>query len=89
MDKLKIPYPIVVEGRYDKSTLSSIVKGHIIPTDGFGIFKKSEKAALLRRLANITPIIVLTDSDKAGQVIRNHLNAILPKDRKSGPAPKA
>lgn len=80
-EKLKIPYPIVVEGRYDKTTLSSLVEGHIIPTDGFGIFKKAEKAALLRRLAERSPIIVLTDSDGAGQVIRNHLNGILPKDK--------
>ena len=81
MEKLKIPYPIVVEGRYDKATLSGIVTGHIIPTNGFGIFKKAEKTALLRRLAEISPIIVLTDSDSAGQVIRNHLNTVLPKDR--------
>ena len=81
MEKLSIPYPIVVEGRYDKALLAGIVNGHIIPTDGFCIFKKAEKAALLRRLAELSPIIVLTDSDSAGQVIRNHLNAILPKDR--------
>ncbi len=81
MEKLKIPYPIVVEGRYDKAILVSIIDGHIICTDGFGIFKKAEKAALLRRLAQTSPIIVLTDSDSAGQVIRNHLNAIIPKDR--------
>lgn len=81
MEKLQIPYPIVVEGRYDKATLSAIITGHIIPTNGFGIFKKSEKVALLRRLAEISPIIVLTDSDSAGQVIRNHLNSVLPKDR--------
>ena len=79
--KLKIPYPIVVEGRYDKATLSCLVQGHIIQTDGFGIFKKAEKAALLRRLAEISPIIVLTDSDGAGQVIRNYMNGILPKER--------
>ena len=80
-EKLRIPYPIVVEGRYDKATLSCLVEGHIIQTDGFGIFKKAEKAVLLRRLAEISPIIVLTDSDGAGQVIRNHLNGILPKER--------
>ena len=81
MEKLKIPYPIVVEGRYDKATLHSIVDGYILCTDGFGIFKKSEKAALLRRLTDASPIIVLTDSDGAGQVIRNHLNGLVPKDR--------
>lgn len=81
MEKLNIPYPIVVEGRYDKILLDSLVSGHIIPTDGFGIFKKNEKTALLRRLSEISPIIVLTDSDGAGKVIRAHLNATLPKDR--------
>ena len=81
MEKLQIPYPIVVEGRYDKAALSAVVAGHIIPTDGFGIFKKAEKTALLRRLAEISPIIVLTDSDSAGQMIRNHLNSVLPKEK--------
>ncbi len=81
MEKLNIPYPIVVEGRYDKITLENVVCGHIIPTNGFGIFKKEEKTALLRRLADNSPIIVLTDSDGAGKVIRGHLNTVLPKDR--------
>ncbi|MBE6637949.1 MAG: DUF4093 domain-containing protein [Ruminococcaceae bacterium] len=80
-EKLKIPYPIVVEGRYDKTLLASVVEGHILTTEGFGIFQKSEKAVLLRRLTEHSPIIVLTDSDSAGQVIRNHLNAILPKEK--------
>ena len=80
-EKLKIPYPIVVEGRYDKVLLDSLVEGHILKTDGFGLFKKDELQALLLRLSKNSPIIVLTDSDSAGQVIRNRLNAILPKDR--------
>ena len=81
MNKLNIPYPIVVEGRYDKTLLTSIVNGHVICTDGFGIFSDKEKMALLRRCAETRGLIVLTDSDGAGQVIRNHLNAILPKDK--------
>ena len=81
MEKLNIPYPIVVEGCYDKITLESVVRGHILPTDGFGIFKKEEKTALLRRLAEVSPLIVLTDSDGAGKVIRSHISAVIPKDR--------
>ena len=81
MEKLNIPYPILVEGRYDKILLDSLVSGHILTTDGFGIFKKSEKTALIRRLAVTSPIIVLTDSDGAGKVIRSHLSAAIPKDR--------
>lgn len=69
---------IVVEGRYDKNALSQLVDAVILETNGFGIFKDKEKAALLRRLAAQRGIIVLTDSDGAGFVIRNHLKGILP-----------
>ena len=79
--KLTIPYPVVVEGRYDKIRLSNIIDAQIIVTDGFGIFKKEEKRLLLRRLAAASPLIVLTDSDGGGKVIRSHLSGILPKDR--------
>lgn len=78
---LKIKEVIVVEGRYDQNTLSQLVDTLIIPTQGFGIFKDKEKAALLRRLARRRGIIVLTDSDGAGFVIRNHLKGILPPDQ--------
>ena len=81
MDKLIIPYPVVVEGKYDKIRLSNIIDAQIIVTDGFGIFKKEEKRLLLRRLASASPLIVLTDSDGGGKVIRSHLSGILPKDR--------
>lgn len=64
---------IVVEGRYDKNTLSQVVNGVILETSGFGIFKDSERLALLRRLARERGLIVLTDSDGAGFVIRNYL----------------
>ena len=60
MDKLKIPYPIIVEGKYDKQKLSLICEGLIIKTDGFGVFKASEKAALIRTLA-LDPQILLLD----------------------------
>lgn len=78
---LKIREVIVVEGRYDKNTLSQLVDALIIPTDGFGIFKDGEKKALLARLARERGLILLTDSDGAGFVIRNHLKGVLPKEQ--------
>ena len=80
-EKLTIPYPVVVEGKYDKIRLSNVIDAQIIVTDGFGIFKKEEKRLLLRRLAAASPLIVLTDSDGGGKVIRSHLSGILPKER--------
>ncbi len=81
MEKLFVPFPVLVEGKYDKIKLDSILDAQILTTDGFGIFKKAEFASLLRRLADRTQLIVLTDSDGAGLVIRNYVNSILPKDR--------
>ncbi len=81
MEKLSIPYPIVVEGKYDRDRLDSIVNARIITTDGFGIFKKQEKMALLRVLAEKTRIIVLSDSDGAGKVIRSHISSAIPKEK--------
>ena len=81
MERLKIPYPVIVEGRYDKLRLESVIEAHIIPTDGFGIFKREEKASMLRVLAQKTPLILLTDSDGAGKLIRSHLTSVLPKER--------
>ena len=69
---------VVVEGRYDKNALSQAVDAVILETRGFGIFKDREMAAFLRRLAKERGIILLTDSDGAGFVIRNHLRGILP-----------
>ena len=80
-ERLKIPYPVIVEGRYDKLRLESVIEAHIIPTDGFGIFKKEEKASMLRALAKKTPLILLTDSDGAGKLIRSHLTSVLPPER--------
>lgn len=80
-ERLKIPYPVIVEGRYDKLRLESVIEGHIIPTDGFGIFKKEEKTSMLRALAEKTPLIVLTDSDGAGKLIRSHITSALPPER--------
>ncbi|MBO7375982.1 MAG: DUF4093 domain-containing protein [Clostridia bacterium] len=81
MEKLKIPYPVVVEGKYDKLALQEVMEGRIITTDGFGIFKNDEKRALLRALAVKVPLIVLTDPDGAGGVIRSALSGMIPPDR--------
>lgn len=80
-EKLKISRPVIVEGKYDKIKLSSVICANIIPTDGFSLFKKEEKAALLRRLAEKNGIIVLTDPDGGGKQIRAFLSEILPPDR--------
>ena len=80
-DKLHIPYPVVVEGKYDKIRLSNVIDAQIIVTDGFGVFRKEEKRLLLRRLAAASPLIVLTDSDGGGKIIRSHLSGMLPKDK--------
>lgn len=76
-----IDYPILVEGTYDRQRLLQVVDAHVITTNGFGIFRDKEKRALLRRLAEPRGVIVLTDSDRAGGVIRGHLSGILPKDK--------
>lgn len=81
MEKLKIPYPVVVEGKYDRLKLLTVMEGQILTTDGFGIFKKREKLALLRALAEKTPLIVLTDPDGAGKLIRSHIGSAVPNDR--------
>ena len=78
---IKIDKPIIVEGKYDIIKLSRIVDGLIIKTDGFGIFKDKEKQLLLRRLAGEKGIIVLTDSDSAGFLIRRFLKSSIPEDR--------
>ena len=72
---------IVVEGRYDKNALSQVVDGVILETSGFGIFNDRQKQKLLRAMAEKHGLIVLTDSDGAGFVIRNRLRAIIPQDR--------
>ena len=75
---VKIKEAIVVEGRYDKNTLSQIVDAPILETDGFGIFKNKEQMALLRRVAQLRGLIVFTDADGAGFVIRNHIKSVIP-----------
>lgn len=74
---IKIKEAIVVEGRYDKNTLSQLVDAVILETSGFGIFKNEELLSLLRRLARERGLIILTDADGAGFVIRNFLKGAI------------
>ena len=76
----KIKEVIVVEGRYDKNALSQVVDATVITLGGFSIFNDKEKLAFLRKLAEKQGIVVLTDSDGAGFVIRNYLKGALPKN---------
>ena len=76
----KIKEVIVVEGRYDKNALSQVVNATVITLGGFSVFNDKEKLAFLRRLAEKQGLIVLTDSDGAGFVIRNYLKGALPKE---------
>ena len=78
---LTISRPIIVEGKYDKIKIASVAHAVIVQTDGFGIFKNDERAALIRRLAEKNGVIVLTDSDAAGMTIRNYIKNILPADK--------
>lgn len=78
---LRIKEAIVVEGRYDKNTLSQLVDTIIVETAGFGVFQNSEKLALFRRLAAERGLIILTDPDGAGFVIRNFLKGSIPPEQ--------
>lgn len=76
---IKLEQAIVVEGKYDKNTLSQLVDAPIFETNGFGVMKDRALVTLLRRAAGTRGLIVLTDSDGAGFVIRNYLKSVLPK----------
>lgn len=75
--RLKIKYPIIVEGKYDKIKLDSLFDANIITTGGFELFNNSEKLLLIKRLAEKSKIIILTDSDGAGHLIRSHIKTAL------------
>ena len=77
----KIREVIVVEGRYDKNTVSQVVDATVVTLGGFAVFNDREKLAFLRRLAQERGLIILTDSDGAGFVLRNYLKGALPRDR--------
>ncbi len=80
-DRLYLKSPILCEGKYDKIRLSAVVASEIFTSEGFGIFKSKEKRELLKRIAEKKGIIVLTDSDGAGLVIRNHIRGIIPSSK--------
>lgn len=73
---IKLKMPVIVEGKYDKITLENVVDALIIPTNGFGIFKDAEKCSLIKTFAEREGVIVLTDSDNAGNMIRAHIKNI-------------
>lgn len=77
---IKVDKIIVVEGKYDKIKLSSVIEGVIIETEGFGIFKDKEKQKLLRKLAELKGLVIMTDSDSAGFVIRSFISSIIPNE---------
>ncbi|HEX2937611.1 MAG TPA: DUF4093 domain-containing protein [Ruminiclostridium sp.] len=78
---LHIKETVIVEGKYDKIKLSSLIDAVIIETNGFSIFKDKEKLDLIRRLAEKSGVLIITDSDAAGFKIRHYLNGALPKDK--------
>ena len=78
---IKIKEAVIVEGKHDKIKLANFIDGLIITTDGFGIFKNKEKQMLIRHLAETRGILILTDSDGAGFVIRNFLKGAVPPDK--------
>lgn len=80
-EKIKIKEAVIVEGRYDKIKLSNIIDAFIIETDGFSLFKDKKKLAFIKKLAEQRGIVVLTDSDHAGFMIRNHIAGAVPKQQ--------
>lgn len=80
MDKIPISIPVVVEGKYDQIKLTSVIDATILTTEGFGVFNNREKRALLRTLSK-NGIIILTDSDGAGGMIRSHIQSFVQPDK--------
>lgn len=80
-EKIKIHEAVIVEGRYDKIKLSNIIDAFILETDGFSIFKDKKKLTFIKKLALERGIVVLTDSDHAGFMIRNHIAGAVPKSQ--------
>lgn len=80
-EKIKIHEAVVVEGRYDKIKLSNIIDAFILETDGFSIFKDKKKLSFIKKLALERGIVVLTDSDHAGFMIRSHISSAVPRSR--------
>lgn len=78
---IKLEQAVIVEGKYDQIKLSGVIDALIIKTDGLGIFKNKEKQKFLRKLADEKGLIVMTDSDSAGFMIRNFISSCVPKDK--------
>ena len=74
---IKLKEAVIVEGKYDKINIENFIDAYIVVVDGFRIFKDKEKTALLRRLAKESGLIVMTDSDSAGMLIRSHLKSVI------------
>ena len=74
---IKIKETVIVEGKYDKIKLSGFVDALIIETSGFGIFKDEEKRKMLRKMAGQNGLLIITDSDSAGFLIRNHIKSFI------------
>lgn len=81
MEKLRVKYPVIVEGRYDKAKLATLMEGDIIQTDGFRIFSDPKKLGMIQRLAEKGAVVILTDSDRAGFRIRGHIAGAVPPER--------
>lgn len=81
MNKLALKEAVIVEGRYDKIKLSEVISSPVIDTGGFRVFKDKEKQALIRRIAEKRGILIMTDVDSAGFVIRNYLRGIVPTEQ--------
>lgn len=79
--KIKVRFPVLVEGKYDKITLSSIIDANIIVLGGFCVFNSEELKKLLKKLAERTELILLTDPDGGGRQIRSYILGLLPKER--------
>ncbi len=80
-EKMYIKEAIIVEGKYDKIKLKNIIASPIIQTNGFRIFKDKEKVNMIRKAAENKGLLIMTDSDSAGFVIRNFLKGIVPKEK--------
>jgi ribonuclease M5 len=78
---IKLECPVIVEGKYDKITLENVIDALIIPTNGFSVFKDSQKRDLIRLLAKEKGVIVMTDSDNAGNLIRAYIKKIVGDSR--------
>lgn len=80
-EKIKLTEAVIVEGKYDKIKLSNILDAFIIETNGFAIFKDKSKLSFIKKLAKERGIIILTDSDHAGFIIRNYISSGVPKEQ--------